>query len=174
MNTQMLRAARSRAGGFTLLEVLLAMGILLLGMTMLLGLLTFGAALSRQALLRGKASATVEAVVQDLEENLFPLLADGSAGAPLPIAARPVPGAPGIVYSAKAEPIPTSEAVEVDGQLLFREYAVEVEVRWQAGGVQRAKTWRTVLLREVPFGERMRRRFLETEASPPPKKETRT
>lgn len=171
-----MRLARTacRRAGFTLLEVLLAMGILLLGMTMLLGLLTFGAALSRQALLRGKASATVEAVVQDLEENLFPLLEDGTAGPPVAIQDRPVPGAPGLVYSARAEPITTSQAVEVAGQVLHREYAVDVEVRWQTGGVQRAKTWRTVLLREVPFGERMRRRFLEGESKPTPKKDTRS
>ena len=60
------------------------MAVMLLGVSMLLGLLTFGAALARAAALRGKASTTVEAVVQDLEENLFTLLEDGTAGAPRP------------------------------------------------------------------------------------------
>lgn len=165
----MRRTVDARRGGFTIVEVLLAMGVLLLGVSMLLGLLTFGAALSRAALLRGKASSTVEAVVQDLEENLFTLLADGTAGAPLPVTDRPVPGAPRVVYSATATPITTSEAVEVAGEILYREYVVDIEVRWTTGGVKRAKTWRTVLLREVPFGERMRRRFLE--GGPVPEKE---
>jgi hypothetical protein len=157
----------ARRGGFTLLEVLLAMGVMLLGVSMLLGLLTFGAALSRAAALRGKASTTVEAVVQDLEENLFTLLEDGTAGAPRPIQDRPVPGAPGVVYSARAEPITASEAVVVGNEVLHREYVVDIDVRWTTGGVQRTTTWRTVLLREVPFGERMRRRFLGAETPPP-------
>jgi hypothetical protein len=160
-----------RNGGFTLLEVLLAMGVMLLGVSMLLGLLTFGAALSRAAALRGKASTTVEAVVQDLEENLFTLLEDGTAGAPRPIEERPVPGATGVVYSARAEPITASEAVAVGNDVLHREYLVDIDVRWTTGGVQRNTTWRTVLLREVPFGERMRRRFLADE-QPKPKGET--
>lgn len=154
-------------GGFTLLEVLLAMGVMLLGVSMLLGLLTFGAALSRAAALRGKASTTVEAVIQDLEENLFTLQADGMAGAPRPIEDRPVPGAPGVVYSARAEPITASEAVVVGNEVLHREYLVDIDVRWTTGGVQRTSTWRTVLLREVPFGERMRRRFLADDPPPP-------
>ncbi|MEZ6016821.1 MAG: prepilin-type N-terminal cleavage/methylation domain-containing protein [Planctomycetota bacterium] len=165
MKTRTVPAAPRAREGFTLIEVLLAMGVLLVGVSMLLGILTFGAALSRAAMLRGKASATVEAVVQDLEENLFTLLDDGTAGAPRPIVERPVPGVKNVMYSAKAEPILTSDAVEVGGELLYREYVVDVDVRWTSGGVERAKMWRTVLLREVPFGERMRRRFIET---PPP------
>ena len=51
-----MKPLRNEQSGFTLLEVLLAMGVLLLGVSMLLGLLTFGAALARSAALRGKAS----------------------------------------------------------------------------------------------------------------------
>jgi prepilin-type N-terminal cleavage/methylation domain-containing protein len=160
-------SAAASKGGFTLLEVLLAMSLLLLGVSMLLGLLTFGAALSRSALLRSKAAATVEAVVQDLEENLFELREDGTAGAPKPIEDRAVPGTSNVVYSAKATPVTSSAVTEVGGELLHGEYVVDVEVRWNTGGVKRAETWRTVLLREVPFGERMRRRFLgETPSKP--------
>ena len=164
--TSIAHGPAARTGGFTLLEVLLAMAVMLLGVSMLLGLLTFGAALSRAAALRGKASTTVEAVVQDLEENLFTLLEDGTAGAPRPIVDRPVPGAKGVVYTARAEPITASEAVAVGSEVLHREYLVDIDVRWTTGGVQRTTTWRTVLLREVPFGERMRRRFLADERTP--------
>jgi len=161
-----MKPLRNEQSGFTLLEVLLAMGVLLLGVSMLLGLLTFGAALARSAALRGKASVSVEAVVQDLEERLFTLLPDGTAGAPRPIADRPVPGTRGVVYSATAEPLPGSPLTDVGGVSVAREYLVDIEVRWTTGGVQRTKAWRTVLLREVPFGERMRRRFLGDEAAP--------
>ena len=42
-----LRNDRGRRAGFTLVEVVLAMFVLLLGMTSILGLLSFGAALAR-------------------------------------------------------------------------------------------------------------------------------
>ena len=43
------------------------------------------------------------------------------------------------------------------------EYRVDVTLAWQAGGVRRARTFTTLLLREIPFGERMRRLFVEQE-----------
>ena len=143
--------------GFTILEVVLAMGLLAFGMSILISLLTFGAALTRSAALRTTSAAAVEAVTTDLSESLFPLLPDGSVGEPLPIVDRPVPGAPGVVYSAAATPNP-------DDPL---EYLVEVELTWDSAGVRRAASFRTLLLREIPFGERMRRRFVDA-ASPTP------
>lgn len=145
----------SRRGGFTLIEVVLAMGILVFGMSVLLSLFTFGAAVTRSSALRTASAATVEAVLADLEESLFPLEPDGTVGEPGEVVDRPVPGAPGVVYSATATPNP-------DDPL---EYRVDVELTWDSGGVRRATSFRTLLLREVPFGERMRRRFV---GGPPP------
>jgi hypothetical protein len=144
--------------------VLLAMLVLLIGMTALLGLLSFGAALARTAALRGGAAGTVEAIVADLEEGLFPLTeADGveDVGEPRAIVDRPVPGHPGLVYSARAVPHP-------DGGELALEYRVDVEIRWVTSQGKRSKTFQTLLLREVPFGERMRRRFVEVLAPEKP------
>ena len=138
-------------GGFTLLEMMLAMAVLLIGLTAVLGMLTFGAALTRTAALRTSASGTIEAVVADLEETLFPLDDEGEAGEPREIVERAVLGAPGVVYSAKATPNPD----------LPDEYRVDVEVSWKTAGTTRKHTFQTLLLREVPFGERMRRLFVE-------------
>ena len=88
--------------GFTILEVVLAMGLLVMAMTSLLGLFTFGAALTRTAALRTAAATAIEAVVADLEESLFALEEDGSVGDPRVIVDRPVPGATGVIYSALA------------------------------------------------------------------------
>ncbi len=137
-------------GGFTILEVVLAMGILVLGMTVILSLLTFGAALTRTAALRTAASTAIEAVIGDLEESLFPLEDDGTVGEPRQIEGRAVPNAPGVIYSARARPNP-------DNAL---EYAVDIDLSWETSGVRRAKSFQTLLLRELPFGERMRRRFI--------------
>ena len=152
--------------GFTILEVIVAMGIFLFGMTAILGLLTFGAALSRTAQLRTHSAAAVQAVTVDLEETFFPLV-DGEAGEPLKIEKRAVPGLSDIVYSATPFQNP-------DRPL---EYRVDVELSWKSAGVQRETRFTTILLREVPFGERLRRRFVEgdtkalaspRETAPPP------
>ena len=148
---QGLRRRRPSRAGFTLLEVMCAMGILVVGMTMVLSLFTFGAAMSRSAKLRASASTAVEAVMADLESNFFPLADDGTVGEPQPIVDRPVPSAPGVVYSAKARPNPDDPD----------EYRVDVDLRWSTSGVQRTRSFTTILLRQVPFGERLRRRFIE-------------
>lgn len=148
------------ASGFTLLEVMLAMGILTLGATAILGLLTFGAAVTRAAELRSASAAASEAVLADLVENLFPLEEDGSAGEPVAIQDRPVPGAHGIVYTAEATAILDGPETSTGAPL---EYRVDVTLAWQAGGVRRGRSFTTLLLREIPFGERMRRLFVERE-----------
>lgn len=157
---------RSRAGaprrGFTLVEIVVAMGLLLIGMSSLLALFSFGAGLTRTAQLRTAGAASVEAVVQDLEETLFPLVqVEGAigpvAGEPREIIDRELPGSPGVLYTAVATPNP-AEAGRPGGPL---EYKVEVEMRWRVGGQDRKRSFETLLLREVPFGERMRRLFVE-------------
>lgn len=157
--TVVLRRTPARsAAGFTILEVVLAMGILAIGTTVVLSLLTFGAALSKSAALATASATAIDAVVANLEESLFPLEADGSAGEPRVVVDRAVPGAPGVVYSATATANP-------DRPL---EYRVDVELAWSSAGVRRAHSFQTILLREVPFGERMRRRFVERGRPPAP------
>ncbi|MEO2147206.1 MAG: prepilin-type N-terminal cleavage/methylation domain-containing protein [bacterium] len=151
-----LGGARSRAG-FTLIEVVLAMGVLTLGMSALLGMLTFGAALTRTAALRASSAAALEAVMEDLEAGLFPLEEDGSAGEPAEIVDRPLAGSKDIVYSASASPN-LEGPITPSGEPL--QYRLDVTVNWSSGGLRRAKQYTTLILREVPFGERMRRRFL--------------
>jgi Tfp pilus assembly protein PilE len=139
-----------RRAGFTIVEVIVAMGILLFGMTSILGLLTYGAAMSRTAHLRTNASAAVESVMSDLEETFFPMK-DGEAGEPVKIEQRELFGVADLVYSATPVQNP-------DRPL---EYRVDIEMTWKSAGVQREKRFSTILLREVPFGERLRRRFVE-------------
>ncbi len=136
--------------GFTLIEVVLALGLLLLGATVILGLFSFGAALSRTAELRARSATAAEAVVLDLEEGLFPLEDDGSAGEPRVVTDRPVPGHTDLIYSARAVPRPDHEPGR------SREYQVEVEMRWRGGAGRRGRKFSVLLLREISFGERMR------------------
>jgi type II secretory pathway pseudopilin PulG len=140
----------SARSGFTLVEILAALGILLFGMAAILGLLTFGAALTRTAELRTTAANAIEAVVLDLEEGLFPIGPDGEAGEPAAVEGREIPGT-GVRYTAVATPNPDQPL----------EYRVDVEASWETGGVRRSKRFTTLLIREIPFGERLRRRFVE-------------
>jgi uncharacterized protein (TIGR02598 family) len=161
-------AARA-AAAFTLVEIVVAMAILLIGMSAILGLLTFGAALARNAQLRTAASSSIDAVVADLEESFFPLVQDEAtgewvAGEPAPIEGRPVPGHPGLTYSARPKPEP-APANARDGA---QRYLVQVEVRWQTSGQARTKAFEVLLLREVPFGARLRRQFLRAAEAPQP------
>jgi prepilin-type N-terminal cleavage/methylation domain-containing protein len=142
--------AHRHARGFTIIEVLLAMAILLFGMTAVLGLLMFGAGLSRTALLRTTAASAIEAVAADLDETLFPMV-EGEAGPPVDIKDRALPGETGIVYSATAHENPQNAL----------EYRVDIEMSWSSAGVQREKRFSMILLREISYGERLRKRFVE-------------
>lgn len=170
-------ARRGPASAFTLVEILAAMMILLMGMASVLGLLAFGAAMSRNAALKGAGAIAVEAVVADLEESFFPLVRDEEtgewrAGEPARIEDRPVPGNPGLTYSAAGTPDPLDDTP--GGAQRWR---VDVVIRWTTSGEQRARTFRTLLLRQVPFGERLRRELLQgepdaTDAGAPDKAKT--
>ncbi len=139
-----------RRAGFTIIEVVLAMGILVFGATAIIGFLTFGAATTRQAQLRTTAASSLEAVLADIDHNLFPY-EDGVLGEPVELDNRSVPGAPGVVYSASAVVNPEREL----------EYRVDVELSWQSAGVRRSKQLQLLRLRELDFGERLRREFVE-------------
>lgn len=159
----MKRAIRnSRSSGFTILEVLVAMGILLVGMSAILGLLSFGASMTRNAALKSAGASAVEAVVADLEESFFPLVRDEATGevrvgAPVAIENRPVPGHEGLHYWARGSGDP-SDRVTPGGPLRWR---VDVEIRWTTAGRVKSRTFTTLLLRQVPFGERLRRELIE-------------
>jgi prepilin-type N-terminal cleavage/methylation domain-containing protein len=155
---------RGRAG-FTIIEVLIALAILVFGMTAILGMLTFGAGLTRTALLRTSAAAASQAVVADLEETLFPpnppggADAEGEAGAPVEVKDRVLPSMPDVVYSARAEENPARPL----------EYRVDVEMSWRSAGIRRATSFSTILVREIPFGERFRRHLLSKDATESPR-----
>lgn len=144
--------------GFTILEVLIAMGILLFGMTAILGLLTYGTALSRTAQLRTSASSAAQAAIADLEETFFPEV-DGEAGEPRRVVERKVGGVDGLVYSAEGFPNPERPS----------EYRIVVDMSWSSQGLRREKRFETILVREIQFGERLRRRATQpkpAEAAP--------
>lgn len=154
---------------FTILEIVLALAILLFGMVAILGMLTTGAALTRTAQLRTEAATAIEAVVADLEETFFPPAARTADDAdelalPKPIVERALPGDSGIVYSAVGRQNPARP----------KEWRVDVELSWTSAGVRRERKFTTLLVQELPFGERLRRRFVEGALPPTPKPPSNT
>ncbi len=148
-------------GGFTLIEVVLAASLFVMGMSMIMGVYSFGSALSRTAELRSVSAEIVDAIMADLDETLFPLRDDGLVGPPRAIVDRPVPGRAGVVYSVETKPnVDTLEILPGLEEPVATEYLVTLTVRWQARGVKREARWTTIMLRELPFGARMRQRFL--------------
>jgi hypothetical protein len=151
-------AEGSFRAGFTIVEVVFAMGILALGASVLLGLLNFGASLASGAKVRAEAASMLPTVVIDLEERLFPLLEDGSVGEPVDVVDQPVPGHSRLTYSTRSTPVSDEEA---GGMPTL--YRVEIELAWMGQGRRRALTCDTLMTRQVPFGARLRRAFIENE-----------
>lgn len=135
-----------RDGGFTLIEILAAMGILVVGVGSVLALLTFGAALQRTAEARNDVALAAAQVIAELREQSFPIASGGGAGAPDagPIE-RDVPGHPRLRARVELKENPA----------LPGEYAASVSIGWQERGKRRWETFRTILQREVPFTRRV-------------------
>ncbi|HKE00188.1 MAG TPA: prepilin-type N-terminal cleavage/methylation domain-containing protein [Planctomycetota bacterium] len=136
----------NRRAGFTLVEMIVAMGILVVGVSSILGLLTFGAALQRTAESRNDVALAAAAVIEDLRVNTFPLSADGVVGAPASMSfERDVPGHPKLTAYVDLRESPDREG----------EYFATVRIGWKERGKRRAETFRTILQREVPFDRRV-------------------
>ncbi len=160
---------RSRRSGFTIIEVILALGVMMIGMSVILTLMTFGAGLSRESELRAESAGVARVIVADLEETLFPLGEDGVIGEPADVVARPVPGYPELVYSATATLNPARSGdlalAETPGATLPLgplEYRVDVSLTWKSRGESHGRNFSVLLTRELPFGAHMRRLFVDS------------
>ncbi len=138
--------------GFTLIEVMLAMGILTIGMTAVLGRFTFGAALSQAAELRTDAAYAVEVIGLELPAKLFPLDEEDRPGPPVELRDQEVEGLPAIRYHALAEPVADGPTAEDGGPL---EYEVRLELFFTSRGVRRVQQFRMRMLRERSFADRI-------------------
>ncbi|MFN0207573.1 MAG: prepilin-type N-terminal cleavage/methylation domain-containing protein [Planctomycetota bacterium] len=141
---QSLQKKRARRG-FTLVEVLVAMGILVIGVTSILGLLVFGAALERTAERRSETALAAQQVVSELQ-NSFVMNPDGSVPEPPSLQfERTVPGHPKL--TARVEIKKNPEAVG--------EYFAVIRIGWLERGELRFEEFRTILQREANFKNRV-------------------
>ena len=94
----------SKHGGMTLIEVLLAMGIFLVGITALLGLFHYGGGLAQKARSHAAIAPLLSSLVEEVRLQAFALNSNGTIGVMREFNHRPVSGAPGYHYQVEAKP----------------------------------------------------------------------
>jgi len=152
------RNARAPRAGLTILEVVLAMGILAMGLAAVISIFTSSASLGVAARQRAEAASALEFVVADVRERLFPLDEDGNALEPARVVREPVPGFDGLTYSAAAMPVSASMGPGLPP--LFR---VDVTIHWSSQGRARGLEHAILVPGAVSLGERLRRELFGIE-----------
>jgi type II secretory pathway pseudopilin PulG len=153
--------SRGPRAGFTLIEIVLAAGLLAIGLSALIGLFSFGANLVTGARLQTQAAQALESLVADLPGQLFPLSPEGQVGPPLVLKDQPVPGYPRLRFDALPSPTPVS-ASDYPGPPLW---SVEVTVAWKSRGQGRGLSARILLPQSLPLAERLRRAVTQAPAA---------
>ena len=160
--------ARTGQAGFTLLEILIALGIMAFGIATVIGLFAAATATHQRAMDNQTAALLAESVVADWEAALtldfdvesYPLAPAPAAADPIPIGA-PLNGSvsgdqtylvvdnqmsrlyPGTFYSVYLTPL---EPLDDQPPLA---YVVEVEIGWRDRGKLRRALFQTVLLKQL-------------------------
>lgn len=148
---------RRSEAGFTLAEMLAALGILLFGITALLGALSATAAQRRTADAQQEAATLCEQVVHRLRHEAIRRRADAESDFDLelvPLADQTAPGFPGMTWS--ATPVLDDEHPEV--------WLLRIQVRWLELGDTVEQEFLRILPRELSLGRRVQP--AEDEAQP--------
>jgi type II secretory pathway component PulJ len=147
---------RHRERGFTITEMLVAMGILTFGTVSLLGVLGVGVSTHRSAEQHNNAVQLAQRVLQRLEEDTVPraLLAAAEAGpeAEFKLAAvdstpQDVAGCPGMRYRVEFTHDPEQPTLAL----------AKVRVVWLEQGEAQAVDFQRILVSHVPFPQRIAR-----------------
>ncbi len=164
-NTGLSNTRLTSRAAFTLLEVVLALGLLAVGATALLSLFSYGALMSAGARTRVEAATALEIAVARVEDGLFPLLPDGGIGPPRAVSDQPLEGFPGMTWSVEAEPGPVERVApgRIAPPALFK---ARVTVRWRTDGRGQVLSKTLLLPQTVTFGRRLRQRLTPDLADP--------
>lgn len=131
-------------GGFTLTEMLVALAILVFGLTALAGSMTAGVSQRRGTEMQLRAVNMVDFVVRDLRESYFQTHAPDSG--PLPdTQVTDIPGYPGMKYQVKFFEDPDNPLVVL----------ARIAISWREQGEKVAERFDRVLIRETPFSHRI-------------------
>ncbi len=131
-----LRRAHRRIAGFTLLEVMAALSVFLIGIVSVLALLSTGTRLHQESQSTALAADAAEEILLQASRELAELAPEGGGALPEPPGPQPVPGRPELSYRWQVRAAPA-------GGL----YLLEVEVGWKQGGKERVQRLERVLPR---------------------------
>lgn len=139
---------RARAGGFTLVEILVALGIMAFGVTVALGLFTLATRTHKRALDRTNAGLVAESAMAELRSTLTAtsdLSGLASAGGASVYLRRggSYPGHEDYAYDLVLTPLDGDTPDEADT------FLAEVTVRWRATGKARTQVYSTVVVRRL-------------------------
>ncbi|MBX3464480.1 MAG: type II secretion system protein [Planctomycetes bacterium] len=143
-------SGRRPDAGFTLAEMLAALGILLFGVTALIGALSSSVAQRRTTDARLEATALCELALHRLQYEAVRRAASAATDLDLefaPLQDQSATGFPGMTWSAAAITDPDRPDV----------WLVRLEVRWLESGESVAEVFHRVLPRQLPLGTRVLR-----------------
>ena len=140
-----------RCRGFTLTEMLVALSILMFGLTAVAGSISMAVGTRRGSEMQLRAIQMVDRVVQDLRDDYLVRddleIGDPETGALLPRVAVEVPEFPGMKYNVSFSGDPESSRV----------FLARIQISWLEQGEDVAEVFERVLIREVPFSRRVSR-----------------
>lgn len=129
----------SKASGFTLIEILVALGVMILGMTSAFALFAAATAMHKHAVVQSTAAILADNIFSRVESELT-AGADISRIAKTNADARDE-GYGGYTYDLELVPIDTQE----------NEIYVRLTIKWRKEGKKRHQQFSTILLRHIPF-----------------------
>lgn len=145
---------RAGEGGFTLLEIVVALGILVFGATALIGALSVGVNTRRGTEMRARAALMAGQVLQHVERELLashPIPDGWETAEDLAIPREevaPVDGYPGMKYSVEFTTTPERPDVVL----------VTLRISWRDQGEDQAQVLQRVMPRAVPLSRRVENR----------------
>ena len=129
-----------RAGGFTLIEIMVALGIMAIGVTSALSLFAGATALHKRALDKMNSAFMADTVLSEVGDRLMTStaadLGNSSAGV--------VPGFPGYEYKVTYTPLDDAD----------QEWFLECEITWNVKGIKQIEKFQTIQIKHVSYKER--------------------
>lgn len=130
--------------GFTLVEMMLALAILVFGVSALAGSLLTGVSMRRGSEMRFRADALVNQAVHRIQEGEFPRYSDPGE----PLQSFTVTDPPG--YSGMEYTVDYVTDLERPGLVLAK-----IRISWRDQGERMGETFERILVRRVSFSQRI-------------------
>jgi prepilin-type N-terminal cleavage/methylation domain-containing protein len=134
----------SRPAGFTLIEVMMAMGLFMFGISALLGMFQFGGGLESAARAHAELAPAIQPLVQKIKAEAWLLDGSGIASDLKSYFDQPVPGAPDFLYALDVQDSSESQNLRLARLDFYRQDPERIEASVSF-----------LLIRRVPLSRRL-------------------